>query len=353
MPKPITFFDSTLRATETALRSDPDAHDWAEAEKDWRTEYKIGNEVKLERQQFFAAGTPAWPVERVLQELDIPLQTLFDRAKELGKAPIDRSQFERDQQMMLGIAAVTTAFMRCTSHSSIPKNWPRDKRQDFLGYWGGSCLAKTVTFLSELNRCMVFAFREIYDRDSEGRSTGIKPEIDEWGHPWLMLAFREGVVQLRSCVFSRLKEENLEDVLGRWMDHLEDEVIAWRSRVDESSAKYALLVQSDAEVHLNGPPSHSPDFTSVDWYGTRYTFAKGNQARTVMVLWEVWKSGGHSLTQETIGERIDSSANRFELSKVFRRRKSVGRGYDPHPAWGTMIQQDGKGSYRLVSPESA
>jgi len=99
-------------------------------------------------------------------------------------------------------------------------------------------------------------------------------------------------------------------------------------------------------------PTHSPDFTSVDWFGTRYTFAKGNQAESVRVLWEAWASGGHSLSQETIGDRIGSTAARFELSKVFRRKTADG-GYEPHPAWGTMIQQDSKGSYRLVPPKSA
>ena len=70
------------------------------------------------------------------------------------------------------------------------------------------------------------------------------------------------------------------------------------------------------------------------------------------VLWEAWESGGHSLSQETIGYRIGSTAGRFELAKVFRQRKPGG-GYEPHPAWGTMIQPDSKGSYRLAPPESA
>ena len=99
-------------------------------------------------------------------------------------------------------------------------------------------------------------------------------------------------------------------------------------------------------------PTHSPDFTSVDWFGKRYTFAKGNQAESVRELWAAWEGGGHSLSQETIGDRISSNASRFELAKVFRRRKAGG-GYEPHPAWGTMIQQDSKGSYRLAPPKSA
>ena len=99
-------------------------------------------------------------------------------------------------------------------------------------------------------------------------------------------------------------------------------------------------------------PSHSPDFTSVNWFGTQYTFAKGNQAGSVRVLWAAWESGGHSLSQEEIGDQIGSMAHRFELAKVFR-KKRPGGGYEYHPAWGTMIRQASKGSYRLATPESA
>ncbi len=99
-------------------------------------------------------------------------------------------------------------------------------------------------------------------------------------------------------------------------------------------------------------PSHSSDFTSVDWFGTQYTFSKGNQAQSVKVLWEAWERGNHSLSQETIGELMGSSSERFELRTTFRRRRKGG-GYVMHAAWGTMIQRAEKGCYRLVPPESA
>ncbi|MBU0637313.1 MAG: hypothetical protein KKB50_00465 [Planctomycetes bacterium] len=99
-------------------------------------------------------------------------------------------------------------------------------------------------------------------------------------------------------------------------------------------------------------PNHAPGFSSVNWSGEHYVFSKGNQREAVKLLWEAWEGGGHSLSQEIIGDRIGSTASRFELAKVFR-RKVAGGGYEPHPAWGTMIQQDSKGSYRLAPPESA
>lgn len=90
--------------------------------------------------------------------------------------------------------------------------------------------------------------------------------------------------------------------------------------------------------------SHSPDFTSVTWYGTAYRFSAGLQARVVELLWGAWKSGTPTVSQSAIGERLDSEANRFRLSEVFRGRRDG----QPHPAFGTMIQSSGKGVYQLV-----
>lgn len=122
-----------------------------------------------------------------------------------------------------------------------------------------------------------------------------------------------------------------------------------------SAALMRSIMESQLAPGGDGPPpkpTHSPDFTSVNWFGTPYAFAKGNQAESVRVLWAAWEDGGHSLSQETIGDRINSNASRFELAKVFRRRKPGGS-YKPHPALGTMIQQASKGSYHLAPPESA
>jgi hypothetical protein len=97
------------------------------------------------------------------------------------------------------------------------------------------------------------------------------------------------------------------------------------------------------------PPSessHSPDFTSVNWCGLRFEFAKGHQALAIGALWQAWESGEHSLTVETIAEKCGTSSNRFQLGKVFRSKKQDG-GYEPHPAWGTLIIEAGKGCYRL------
>lgn len=71
--------------------------------------------------------------------------------------------------------------------------------------------------------------------------------------------------------------------------------------------------------------SHSDDFTSVCWFGKRYQFTMGQQAAAVRALWEAWATGGHSLSELTIGEKVDSGNDHFRLIHVFRNRK--GKGY--------------------------
>jgi hypothetical protein len=111
---------------------------------------------------------------------------------------------------------------------------------------------------------------------------------------------------------------------------------------------WAALLQGD--VPALEPPTHSEDFTSVNWYGTPYRFKKGLQAASVGILWEAWQNGTPSLSQETIGARVGSDARHFQLAKVFRRRKKRG-GYSPHPALGKMIQSKDRGTYQLVEPD--
>jgi hypothetical protein len=150
-----------------------------------------------------------------------------------------------------------------------------------------------------------------------------------------------------------------------------DPAASWRVRADGSgwleqelhaNAKFLRLSQSGQLVAkgLAEPPDLGPDdippswfsldFTSATWNRLHFTFTKGNQAESVKTLYEAWKAGQHSLSQETIGTKVSPQVERFELRKVFRRRNSIGR-YEQHPAWGTMIVKDSKGCYRLVPPE--
>ncbi len=106
---------------------------------------------------------------------------------------------------------------------------------------------------------------------------------------------------------------------------------------------------------LIDPPSndcsHSDDFTSVNWYGQKYYFSKGQQAEVVRALWGQWENGGHSLSKESIMDTIGSENEKFEMRKLFRSRGENG-GYIQHPAWRTMIQEVTKGVYAIVPPSS-
>lgn len=90
--------------------------------------------------------------------------------------------------------------------------------------------------------------------------------------------------------------------------------------------------------------SHGPDFRSVSWYGTEYSFT-GNQAACVKILWEAWEKGLSDVGKDYILCEIESDASR--LRDVFK------QGRELHPAWNTMIMPGkSQGSYRLSSPKN-
>jgi hypothetical protein len=103
------------------------------------------------------------------------------------------------------------------------------------------------------------------------------------------------------------------------------------------------------------PPSHSLDFTSVDWFGQRYTFRPGQQAKAIELLWAEWVRGDFCLSEKTIGDRIGSSSDNFRLLLLFESsklpsKKNPSRRRETHPAWGVMIVRAGAGLYKLSAP---
>lgn len=103
-----------------------------------------------------------------------------------------------------------------------------------------------------------------------------------------------------------------------------------------------------AAVTLEQGPrcAHADDFTWIVWYGTKYDFAKGNQAESIKALWESWERSGRrdgcGLSEATIGQKCQSSNDNFRLAHVFR----------DHDAWGTVIRPVGKGVFALYGPAS-
>jgi hypothetical protein len=89
-------------------------------------------------------------------------------------------------------------------------------------------------------------------------------------------------------------------------------------------------------------PWHSPDFRSVLWFGTRYSFTP-MQAACVAVLWEYWESNQCEVAHGIVLNRANSNSDR--LLDVFRSRGNK------HEAWGTMIVPGAtKGTFRLNAP---
>jgi hypothetical protein len=119
------------------------------------------------------------------------------------------------------------------------------------------------------------------------------------------------------------------------VDTLGDHVVSGGNEQDTGTSETGQAVPAEG-----ADTSHSDDFTSVNWFGTRYDFSKGLQARCVERLWEAWKKGGHSLSQLTLKEQVGSDNDNFRLDHVFR----------GHPAFDTMIKRVGKGTFKLAEP---
>ncbi len=111
----------------------------------------------------------------------------------------------------------------------------------------------------------------------------------------------------------------------------------WPEEMEEIEGLPENDVSPDCEASI--------DFTFVRWYGTDYKFNK-TQAMCIRLLWLEWEKGRFGLSDMTIREEIGSENNRYRLAHTFR-TKDI-----PHPAWGTMIQSDGKGIYQLVVPDN-
>ncbi len=105
-------------------------------------------------------------------------------------------------------------------------------------------------------------------------------------------------------------------------------------------SRQAIRVESQEVVAVERLPAdarHGPDFRSVNWFGTVYTFTP-TQAAIVQVLWQAWEGGTPDVGGEHLLERSGSDHDRVDA--LFR----------SHPAWGAMIVSQVKGSYRLTPP---
>lgn len=71
-------------------------------------------------------------------------------------------------------------------------------------------------------------------------------------------------------------------------------------------------------------PTRSRDWSSVNWYGTIYSF-QGMQRVAVAALWEAMEEGYRWMSQDSLLSATENEGGR--LRDLFKR----------HPAWGAMI----------------
>jgi len=246
----------------------------------------------------------------------------------------------------------------------IPEGWPTTLDASFLGAGGSSALAVAIRVLGEIDQAIGMQSGMALRLDREdGKPVPVDPKMPIDAEPYVRwyASARENITRI--VMRSEGSLAALEPAISRLLPSLEDEFRRWTEKsageelpdaADPPPAAVDDVLQPGGRAQPpqgNDATSASADFTSVIWFGTAYTFTKGNRAESVRALWEAWESGGHSLSQETIAEKIGSNARSFNLKKTFRRKKADG-GYQRHPAWGTMIQPAEKGCFRLVEPDS-
>ena len=170
---------------------------------------------------------------------------------------------------------------------------------------------------------------------SDALWTSLEGALDKDGHP-ISAGHRGPRDRLAPAVlrfsprWGDLNENDAKEAVGE---------VLWC--IAELRRRLGQIVTSNS----SGSVAHSQDFASVNWFGKTYEFTK-RQAACVRLLWAEWERGRLGLAEETIGEEVDSAADRFRLMHVFR-DKSRGA----HPAWETMIVRGGpRGVFRLAEP---
>jgi hypothetical protein len=93
-----------------------------------------------------------------------------------------------------------------------------------------------------------------------------------------------------------------------------------------------------SELTSSPPCRHGPDFRSVHWCGTDFTFT-ATQASCVRILWKAWENGTPEVGNHTL--MVEAGAETKRIDHIFR----------DHPAWGTMMRPGKtKGTTRLCEP---
>ncbi len=167
---------------------------------------------------------------------------------------------------------------------------------------------------------------------------GQKALVEQFvGRPWNP---RRYLRRLKSLLVQRCNVQNPDGLV--WDDILTHIVVYLQEQQRVPTDLKARVSETQQPTDAGGQDNnkHSVDFTSVCWEGKEYQFKK-TQARCVGLLWD-----NLTLSEKTIGEKIESDADHFRLQHVFRSTRGKGM----HPAWGKMIVRRGKGIFGLNRP---
>ena len=119
---------------------------------------------------------------------------------------------------------------------------------------------------------------------------------------------------------------------------------------DAQPVSVAIRLNDGSEIVNNFPPlavtpsallapapscSHSPDFRSAVWYGTRYTFTP-TQAAVVKQLWAAWEAGAPEMGVDML--LVEAGSQSGGLAAVFKGNQ----------AFGAMIVTGDHRTYRLA-----
>jgi hypothetical protein len=145
-----------------------------------------------------------------------------------------------------------------------------------------------------------------------------------------------------------------------------EEQIAWQPGMGQPMSSEDAMHRMQAElVHRYSPEHFLPplrersrastkhdvkvadDYTWMIVGDVKYMFKLGRQANTIRVLHEAWEASGgvdgSGLSEEAIGKKIDSSAQRFRIDRAF----------EGNTALGAILRQIEKGQWALfISQES-
>jgi hypothetical protein len=95
-------------------------------------------------------------------------------------------------------------------------------------------------------------------------------------------------------------------------------------------------------VERDSTPSHAPDFSSIMWFGKRFSFSP-KQRSVVELLWDAFQTQLPGLSHAFLVEKAGLQGTLRDTFKI--------KGTKFHAAWGTMIvREGGKDMYRLRPP---